>query len=263
MSKRTKSPPRGWQFWRRAFWARPALLVLYGLLAGVLGMLALADVPDGLRDAVAMRRAAECHAFSVRAVPRVDPPKGCLERVPVTLSGPWYSPGPGSKWHLLVEQDGRLGFYADADLPTSGSRRLTDNQEAEALLWEGTPVAVELPSGGRVETEDWGHRGWLQMLFLGMFAASGLPMLLEAARLKHRMANGWWSVSGEKAGLMGLSPLMGVACLLAVPSVLSLMPLMLGLRLSWVVVVAVLSLALTVFAIKKSAGAARGPASDG
>ena len=264
MSRRTKAPPRGWQFWRRAFWTRPALLVLYALLAGVLGLLLLAGVPDGILDAVAMRRGVECPASAVRAEADVDPPKGCLERVAVTLSGPWYSRGPGSDWHLMVERDDRLAFYAEADVPTSGSRRLTDDAAAEALLWEGTPVAIELPAGGRVETEDWGHRGWLLRLFLGMFAASGLPMLLEAARLKRRTANGWWSVRGEQVAPVVLSPLMGMAWLLAVPSLLGLIPLTLGLRLQWVVVIAVLSVGLAVYAVVRGAGSARSrPAGDG
>ncbi|WP_446217950.1 hypothetical protein [Micromonospora sp. IBHARD004] len=258
MARRTKAPPRGWQFWRRAFWTRPALLVLYGLLAGVVGLLALADVPDGIRDAVAMRRAVECPAWTVRVEPDVDPPKGCLERIPVTLSGPWHSRGPGSDWHLMVEQDGEFVFFAETDVPSSGSRKLGDDEEAEALLWEGSPVAIELPAGDRVETEAWGHRGWLQTLFLGMFAVSGLLMLFEAARLKRRTANGCWSVRGEKVGLMVLSPLMGTACLLAVPSMLGLVPLMLGLRLQWVAVVALLSLGLAVFAVIRGAGAVRG-----
>ncbi|MEH0844743.1 hypothetical protein V6U81_20370 [Micromonospora sp. CPCC 205711] len=232
--------------------------MLYGLLAGVLGLLALAEVPDGIRDAVAMRRAVECPAWITRVEPDVDPPKGCLERIPVTLSGPWHSRGPGSNWHLMVEQDAEFVFFAETVVPTSGSRKLSGDAEAEALLWEGTPVAIELPGGGRVETEAWGHRGWLQTLFLGMFAASGLPMLVEAARLKRRTTDGWWSVRGEKVGFMILSPLMGIACLLAVPSMLGLMPLMLGLRPEWVAVVALLSLGLVAYAAMRVAGAVRG-----
>ena len=57
---------------------------------------------------------------------------------------------------------------------------------------------------------------------------------------------------------MALSPLMSVACLLAVPSMLAFMPLALGLRLYWVVTVALLGLGLTVYAIVKAARAMRG-----
>ena len=258
MSRRTKAPARGWQFWRRAFWTRPALLVLYGFLVGLLALAALAFVPDRIRDAVAMRRAAECPAAVVRPAARIDPPHGCLERVKVTLSGPWHSPGPGSTWHLMIPEDGRPTWYADADVPTLGSRRLADDAEVDALLWEGTPVAIELPSGGRVETEDWGHRGWLLMLFLGMVTASGLPMLLEGARLKRRTAPSWWSVRGEAVELTMLNPLMTVACLLGVPSLLAFFPLALGLRLHWVVTIALLGLGLTVYAVVKASRARRG-----
>ncbi|MGN9915744.1 hypothetical protein [Micromonospora palomenae] len=163
----------------------------------------------------------------------------------------------------MVEQDAEYVLFAETEVPTSGSRRLRDEAEAEALLWEGTPVAIELPAGDRVETEAWGHRGWLQTLFLGMFAASGLPMLFEAARLKRGSADGWWSVRGEKVGLMALNPLMGIACLLAIPSMLGLVPLMLGLRLLWVAVVALLGLGLVVFAVIKGRAVRARPGVEG
>jgi hypothetical protein len=211
-----------------------------------------------------MRGAVECPAPAVRADPETDPPRDCLERIPVTLSGPWHTRGPGSSWHLLAERDGRLGFYTEADLTTAGSRRLSDDTWVEALLWEGTPVAIDLPSGSRVETDDWGHSGWLMMLFLGMFAASGLPMLLEAARLKRGTTNSWWSVRGEQVALMAMTPLMRSACLLGVPSMLGLIPLALGLHLRWVVLIAVLGFGLVIYAIVRSGRAARRrPAGDG
>ncbi|MER6592310.1 hypothetical protein ABT214_10730 [Micromonospora purpureochromogenes] len=103
----------------------------------------------------------------------------------------------------------------------------------------------------------------MQTLFLGMFAASGLPMLFEAARLKRGTADGWWSVRGEKVGLMALSPLMGIACLLAIPSMLGLVPLMLGLRLLWAAVVALLGLGLVVFAVLKGGAVRARPGVEG
>lgn len=251
---RGKAPPRGWQFWRKAFWTRPALLVLYGLALGVVGLLVLLSVIGAARDAVAMGDAAECPRSAPRVEADVDPPAGCLERVPVTLSGPWYSPGPGSDWHLLVERDGRQVFYAEADVPTTGSRRLTDDSAAEALLWEGKPVLIELPGGSRVETDEWGHRGWLLMLFIGMFVASAPPMLLAAARLKRMTTDSWWSVRGEPIGALGLidfGPLMQVACLLAVPAMLGLIPLAVGFQVRWGIVAALAGLALVAYAIAK------------
>ncbi|MFC4020960.1 hypothetical protein ACFOW4_23850 [Micromonospora sp. GCM10011542] len=257
MSRRAETPPRGWQFWRPAFWTRPALLVLYGVLAGVLGLWALADVPDGIRDAVSMRRAAECPAWMARVEPDLDPPKGCLERIPVTVSGPWHSRGPGSTWHLMVEQDEEFVLFAETHVPTVGSRRLTDGAQAEALLWEGTPVAIELPAGGRVDTGAGGHRGWLQALFLGVFGVAVVPMLFEAARLKLRTTDGWWSVRGGKVGPTVWNPLMGVACLLASPSALATVPLMLGLSLRWVAGVALVGLGLAVYVVIRGASTAR------
>lgn len=257
MSRQKKSPPRGWQFWRRAFWTRPALLVLYGIGVGGVGVGLLAAVPNGVGDAISMRRAAGCPASPVRAEPKVDPPAGCLERVPVRLSGPWHQRGPGSRWRLLVERDGRLVPYARTNVSTVGSRRLADDARADALLWKGTPVAIELPGHGRVETEAWGHRGWILTLASGMFALSGLPMLIEAARLKRRTADGWWSVRGEAVRPLLLTPLMGIACLLAVPSMLAFVPLLLGVGLPWAVGVGVLGLALVGYAVGRVANSSR------
>jgi hypothetical protein len=159
---------------------------------------------------------------------------------------------------LLVERDGRLVPYAEADVSTRDSRRLADDAQADALLWEGNPVALDLPGRGRSETEAWGHRGWMFPLAAGMFAASGLPMLIEAARLKRRTANGWWSVRGEAVGPMSLSPLMGIACLLGVPSMLAFIPLTLGVDPRWAVGVALFGLAFTTYAIVKAAPSWRG-----
>lgn len=253
MSRRGKTPPRGWQFWRRPFWTRPALLVLYGLAAGALGLVFLASVPAAVRDALVMQQAGECHRAAVRAVADADPPMDCLERIPAILSGPWHRRGPGSEWHLLVARDGRLEFYADADVSSEGSDRLVDDAPVDALLWEGRPVAIDIPGEGRVETEEWGHRGWLLTVVAGMFAASAMPMLIEAARLKRLTTDGWWSVRGESVPPIVLTPLMSIACLLGAPSMLAFLPLTLGVPLGWAVGAALLGLGLTIFAIVKTA----------
>jgi hypothetical protein len=111
-------------------------------------------------------------------------------------------------------------------------RPLAAAERAQAVLWQGRPVAIELPTGDTVQTNAWGHRVWLRTLFLGMFATAGPPMLVEAARLKRRTTNGWWSIRREDVApalawrplTMGLSPLMAAACLLAVPSMLGVIP---------------------------------------
>ena len=246
-----RTPPRGWHFWRRAFWTRPALLLGYALPVGVLGVVLLLNVPATISDALAMRTAPECPRAGIRPEPGTGAPDGCLERIAVTLSGPWFSRGPGSDWHLLV--DGR--FYVEADLPPGGSRRLEDHGDdarADALLWEGTPVLIDLGSGDRVETEDWGHRSWLFMLCFGLFTLSGCPMLIQAALLKRRTTDGWWSVRGESIGLMPMTPLMQVACLLAVPPLAMFLPLAFGLHTAVVVVAGLAGLSLAVFGVVKA-----------
>jgi hypothetical protein len=243
------NPPRGWQLWRRAFWTRPALLVLYAIAAGALGVALLASVPDEISDALAIRHAPECPAGPVRTEAKADPPTGCLERVPVVLSGPRHR----REWDLLLERDGRLTFYADTNISAGDSAALSDNVRVDALLWKGEPVLIVVPGEGRVETESWGHRRWLISLGLGMFAASGLPMLIEAARLKRRTTNGWWSVRGEPVRIMVLSPLVEIAFLLAMPPMLAAIPLWFALSLPWVVGGALLGLGLTIFSILKAA----------
>jgi hypothetical protein len=250
MARRRRSPAQPWQFWRRAFWTRPILLVVYAVLIGLAGVLVLLSVPDDVSDAYAMARADDCPQAAVRPDPEIGAPQHCLERIPVTLSGPHYRRGPGSKWWLHVEP--HRSAYAIADLSTSGSRRLSDGDRADALLWQGEPVLIEKAPGDRVETEDWSHGRWLITLLLGLFVLSGCPMLLQSAWFKRSTASGWWSVDGDATGLLPvLTPLMSIACLLAVPAMLGLLPLMFGGGAEWAIGLAVAGLALTIFAIVK------------
>jgi len=252
MARRRRTPARPWQVWRRAFWTRPILLLAYALLVGAGGVLTLLAVPADVEDAYAMARADECPRAAVRPNAEVDAPRDCLERIPVTLSGPHYRRGPGSEWWLHLGVD--RAIYADADVSTAGSNRLSDGDQVEALLWEGEPVLFEPAPGDRVETDGWGHRGWLLTLVIGLFVLSGSPMLLQSARFKRKTAGGWWSVDGDEVGLLPvLTPLMAVACLLGVPAMLGFVPLMLGAGTAWVICLAALGLALTLFAIVKQA----------
>jgi hypothetical protein len=260
MGRSRRKPPRGWHFWRKAFWTRPALLVGYALPVGMLGAVLLLGVPGAVGDAVAMQPGVECPRTAVRPVADVDAPQGCLERIAVTLSGPWYSRGPGSDWLLEVDRDGRRTSYVEADAPTEGSRRLKrlgDDARVDALLWEGSPVLIDLGAGSRVETAEWGHRGWLFQLCLGLFTLSGCPMLLQAARMKRRTTDGWWSIRGEPVGLLEMSPLMQVACLLAAPALTAFLPLAFGLHTALAVSAGLFGLALAIFAVVKARRSAR------
>jgi hypothetical protein len=249
MATRRRKPVRAWHFWRRAFWTRPALLVFYALLFGVAGLLVLLTVPARVSDARGMETAAECPRSAVRAQVDVAAPQGCLERIEVTLSGPHYRPGPGSKWWLEV--DGRV-YADDVGLSESAGRRLADGDRAEVLLWEGRPVVIEPSPGERVETDNWGHRGWLLWLYIGMFVLCGLAFLLQSAMLKRMTASGWWSVDGEEFGLIPvMTPLTAAASVLGAPALLGLIPLLIGGGVVWSVMPAFLGLALAVLAAVK------------
>lgn len=248
MARRRRKPVRSWHFWRRAFWTRPALVVFYALLFGAAGLLVLLTVPARLSDARGMETAAECPRSAIRPQADVAAPQGCLERIKVNLSGPHYRRGPGSEWWLDV--DGRV--YADVDVSVSAGRRLDDGDRADVLLWEGQPVVIEPSPGERVETDNWGHGGWLLWLYIGMFVLCGLPFLLQSAKLKRTTASGWWSVDGEEVGLLPvMTPLTAAASALAAPAMLGLIPLMVGGGVVWSVVLAFLGLALAVLTAVK------------
>ena len=50
MSEGKKPPPKHWHFWRAEFWTRPALIVVYSILAGVGRLLLLSTVPGNIAN---------------------------------------------------------------------------------------------------------------------------------------------------------------------------------------------------------------------
>lgn len=77
-------------------------------------------------------------------------------------------------------------------------RKLSEGTRTDALLWEGTPVAIKLPAGGWVPTKDWGHRDWLGSLIFGTMAVTVALALVETARFNRRTTTSWWLVTGKQ-----------------------------------------------------------------
>ncbi|NUR05453.1 MAG: hypothetical protein HOQ22_10355 [Nocardioidaceae bacterium] len=108
---------QGYQVWRRAYWKRPALLLLYGVLSLLVGLALVLLLPVRLAEARAMEDADVC---------RTAGQSRCLSEVRGYLDGPRYARGPGS----------RVG-----------------------RVWGNQVVAVELPDGRVVRTDEYGPDG--------------------------------------------------------------------------------------------------------
>jgi hypothetical protein len=187
-----KEPPRHWHFWRSGFWTRPALILMYSVLAGLVGLFFLTTVPENLADARAMLDAPECS--------RSDQAR-CLEPLPAEVDGPFSQRGPGSEWHFY-STDNERRLLGDADISTYGSSKLDDGDRVEVLMWEGEIVVVFSERGERIETDAFGHGGWIVPLGLGLFAVSGAMVGIQMARIKRMGARNWWSTSSETAGAL-------------------------------------------------------------
>jgi hypothetical protein len=240
---------RSWHFWRAAFWTRPALLLLYAAILTPIAVATLLTIPGGFSDARAMENAHVCRS--------AEDENGCLQAIRGTLDGPWYARGPGSDWFFRELTDGSVEEADKFRASTAASNKLEDLAGATVtgLHFEGQVVAIEGPDGQLVETDEFGHQAWLLRLYIGMFALGGAAMLVNAARLKRSNTDGWWSVRGEGILLMTLaSPWMKAACLLAVPSMLGFVPIVVIDSVPGSLAAFVGGLALTVFAIVKASG---------
>lgn len=238
---------RGWQFWRAAFWTRPALLLLYAAILTPIAVATLLTVPGLFADGRAMESGHVCGS--------ADHTGSCLQAIRGTLDGPWYARGPGSEWFFVERTDDSL---EEADTFRASSAASNDLEEVAGatvtgLHFEGQVVAIEAPDGRLIESDEFGHQGWLLRLYIGMFALGGAAMLVNAARLKRSTTDGWWSVSGESILLMPLtSPWMRVACLLVVPAMLGFLPIVVIDSVPGSLAAFVAGLALATFAIAKS-----------
>ena len=240
---------RGWQFWRAAFWTRPALLLLYALLVASLAAGFLLSVPQAIADGRAIARGEIC-----RPVERGTEPDDCLREVPGTLDGPWYTRGPGSSWHFLEVDDRSLAESDEFDASSSSSGRLEEignDRVVTGLYFEGQVVAIEGPDGRLIVSDEYGHQRWMWRLYIGMFALGGALMLVNAALLKRSTSHGWWSVDGESVLLMPPSPLIMAASLLVAPALLGWLPLVVADSVPGSVVAFLAGLALALFAVVK------------
>jgi len=218
---------RQWEFWRKGFWTRPVLMLLYAALLLPLG-LALAGAGVG---ALGAGEALDAERFCAS-----DRTEECLERVAGVLDGPHYQRGPGDEWWVRPHAGGEV-----LDEDVDGRYRDTLEEYAggtvTGLVHEGDLVAIDLADGTRVETRAAGVRGAL------FFAAMSLLCLAGALMV---FASGW--ATGRKLGWLstrladrGDSKVARVAfvggCVLFAPLLFAGLPLWFGAPM-WVIVAA-------------------------
>lgn len=213
-------PVRQWHFWRKAFWARPALLLVCAVGCAVGGVGMLTAVPGMYRDGEAMERAGVC---------RTPAEMDCLEPVPGYLDGPHYKKGPGDHWYLRDGAELAQGF-SGFDMATVQSRTL-EQAEPDAvvtgLAWEDDIVAVQLPDGRRVPTDQYGTSEWWTFLLISLFVLGASPMCVHFAHARRRAGGGWWAVRMDESVPVENGRLMAVAVMLVVPALLGFLPIML------------------------------------
>ena len=252
MGRSKRKPARQYQFWRKAFWARPVLLALYGLVAGVAGIALLLAVPGSYQEGEAMERAGVC---------RERGESDCLVPVRAYLDGPHYKRRAGDRWYLRSGVT-RARVFDSFDMATSPSNTLQEvgtDTVVTALAWDDEIVAVELPGGRRVATDEYGTSRWWTMLLISLFALGMCPWMLLLAVARRWTVGGWWSVHADETSVgpeddpgaprRPQSWLVVLGLLLFVPSAAGMLPIMFFGSVSLSAFAAALGLALAGFAV--------------
>lgn len=218
-----RSPAKHRHFWRAGFWLRPALVLRYSAIAVIGGAAVLLAVPARISEARAMLAAAECGRGTG---------EDCLRRVPSRMDGPYHRRGPGDRWDVAPINSVEEPFERVA-VSTAGSRRLDDGAFVDALIWRDEVVAVQTADGVLVETDEYGHRGWLSLLGWGSFVLAGGLVGVKVARLKRKASDGWWSTSAPSVPMIMPNPssmVVGVLFFAAAPLVFTLA---VGMSVAW------------------------------
>ena len=219
MGRSGDRPVRQWMFWRKAFWARPALLMVYGIGCGVAGAVMLLAVPNTYADGEAMERAHVC-----RTPAELD----CLEAVPGYLDGPHYKRRAGDRWYLRDGAELAQGFEG-FDMATAQShtlKQVSADTVVTGLVWGDRIVAVQLPDGRRVPTDEYGTSEWWTLLLMALFVLGAAPMCVHFALSRRRAGGGWWSVTMDGSVPQEPGRLMAVAVLLVIPALTGFVPIM-------------------------------------
>jgi hypothetical protein len=197
--------PRWWQFWRRAFWTRPAFLLVPALVG-----------------ALAIPALAYDEYLSLRADARLD--RGCcLEEVTGVLDDDYDRRDFGQDFTVVVDDGTEHGRHLDIDVTFRASLRLDDFEGREVTAYladdvvgQARVVAVRTPDGELVRAWGSGGRGVLLTLsYVGFGLAFGAGMLgfavRKAAALRQaghaRTAWGtWWAVGDVRFDPVQLVP---------------------------------------------------------
>lgn len=178
-------PVRGWMFWRRGFWSRPAFFVLAALAAGVAIPVVAVEGYQDLRNERLLIKQTWCWT---------DPPP-CVDDEYGEVNGPRRDRRrTESEWTLSIgsevyDEFHLEGRYDDEIMPD-------DEGLVRVLTVDGDVVGVQARAG-IVEVWGLGVRGAVRAL-LWILACVGVAIgALDIARRKAEVRGSWWSVDGE------------------------------------------------------------------
>jgi hypothetical protein len=232
----TTKPLRGWMFWRREFWIRPAFLVLVAL-----GF--LVAVPFIARHGVQSVQAQ--HLVDARvgcddesAAPGSGPNR-CLKPVIGQLSGPYLTRRvPGHGWSVWVDGEKYDGF----DLEEGWDDQVAQVRDtATVWTWRDDVVGVEVPDGVRAQSGGpagasvlapvWGlgGRGAAQAFLFAVWCMGGAVAATDYASRKRRVRGSWWVIDGPY-----VSPASPWGTALLAPASLGALPMLFGFPWWWV-----------------------------
>lgn len=248
MSRSTAKPVRGWMFWRREFWIRPAFMVLVGLGCVV-------AVPFVAREGVESVQAQ--HLIDARGgcgdastVPGTGLVR-CLESVTGQLRGPFLTHrAPGHEWSVWVDGE----EYDEFDLDEGWDEQVAQvRDDATVWTWRDDVVGVEVPSQAAPQSEGsvpasvlvpvWGlgGRGAAQAFLLVVGCLGGAVAAGEYAWRTRQARGSWWAVEGPY-----VSPASPWGTALLLPASSGAMPMLLGVPWWWVWVAVFLAGLVTV-----------------
>lgn len=235
-------PVRQWQFWRKGFWQRPALMMVYAVLLLPLAAALGAHMPVPLQAARALDAGTTCTSRGQ---------DGCIYKEAGTLDGPHYTRGPGDRWWIRPKGSSDVRTF-ETD-PSARSRLAPlDGQAVTALEYDGNVAAVRLPDGSRVLTRDAGLRGALFYVALALLClAFGLTAFGYGWGSRRRTGS-WFAVNGLGVGdsRVGLV-LVGLGCVAFAPVLFGGIQLFFGWPMWSIVWPTVIGCALLAFAVAR------------
>lgn len=173
-------------FWRRAFWTRPAFLLVYAVLALACGVGLAHEAVGALRAQRAVDADRVCSS-EVRT--------HCLERLSGTLRGPFHMrKSPHERWSVVIDGE-KAG---EIELSGGDSSDLGDrpHAEVEVLVHDGRVLSVTTADGATFANAENGYSGVVRWGSLSLTLLVAPVGFVRYARRKSRAYGGWWRSRG-------------------------------------------------------------------